>query len=280
MSSVARSVIRKFFTIRNVPIKKTLCRHYPAPVKRFYRSVHVSESDGKYEISLDKRKLKTPTGTLLQLPNEALAAAVATEWDLQQKVIQRHNMHITALCNTAIDNPCHQNPENIVDSVLQYLSSDTLCFRSSDPPNLAKLQKEKWDPLLKWFENRYRVKISFSEDVSTNPVPDETLYQLRKHLLSYSQWCLIGINFAAESLKSLILTLAVINHVIDVEKAVELSRLETVFQIQNWGSVEWAHDVDEVQLKARVAAGALFTYLNEGSTDLIEKDASKKVANT
>ncbi|GBO05290.1 hypothetical protein AVEN_144493-1 [Araneus ventricosus] len=96
MSSVARSVIQKFFTIRNVSIRKTLCRHYPAPVKRFYRSVHVSESDGRYEISLDKRKLKTPSGTLLQLPNEALAAAVATEWDLQQKIIQRHNMHIVS----------------------------------------------------------------------------------------------------------------------------------------------------------------------------------------
>ncbi|GBN99653.1 hypothetical protein AVEN_159613-1, partial [Araneus ventricosus] len=87
------------------------------------------------------------------------------------------------------------------------------------------------------------------------------------------------INFAAENLKSLILTLAVINHVIDVEKAVELSRLETVFQIQNWGSVEWSHNVDEAQLKARVAAGALFTYLNEGSSDLIEKNASKKMKN-
>ncbi|GBO05287.1 ATP synthase mitochondrial F1 complex assembly factor 2, partial [Araneus ventricosus] len=98
---------------------------------------------------------------------------------------------MTALCNTAIDNPCHQNPENIVDGMLQYLSSDTLCFRSSDPPSLAELQKEKWDPFLKWFENRYHVKINISEDVSTNPVPDETVHQLRKHLLSYSQWCLI-----------------------------------------------------------------------------------------
>ncbi|KAF8792409.1 ATP synthase mitochondrial F1 complex assembly factor 2-like [Argiope bruennichi] len=277
MSSIARSIIQKLFTTRYFPVRKTSYRYYPAPVKRFYRSVHVSESDGRYEISLDKRKLKTPSGTLLQLPNEALAAAIATEWDLQQKIIQRHNMHLTALCNTAIDNPCHQNHENIVDGMLQYLSSDTLCFRSNDPPSLAELQKEKWDPLLKWFENRYHVKINISEDVSTNPVPDETLYQLRKHLLSYSHWCLIGINFTAENLKSLILTLAVINHVIDVEKAVELSRLETVFQIQNWGSVEWAHNVDEAQLKARVAAGVLFTYLNEGSSDLIQKDASKKI---
>ncbi|GFQ86244.1 ATP synthase mitochondrial F1 complex assembly factor 2 [Trichonephila clavata] len=276
MSSIAKTVFKNFLSIQRTSLQKIALRNYPAPVKRFYRTVHVSESDGRYEICLDKRKLKTPSGSLLQLPNEALASAVATEWELQQKIIQRHNMHITALCNTALDNPCRQTPEGIVDDMLQYLASDTLCFRSNDPPNFAELQIEKWDPLLKWFENRYQVRINVSEDVSTIPVPDETLAEIRKHLLSYSYWCLIGINFIAENLKSLILTLALINRVIDVEKAVALSRLETTFQIQHWGAVEWAHHVDEAQLKARVSAGVLFTYLNEESSDILE-NISKKV---
>lgn len=276
MSSLAKHVLRNVLSVHRTSFQKIVHRNYPAPVKRFYRSVHVSESDGRYEICLDKRKLKTPSGCLLQLPNEALATAVATEWDLQQKIIHRHNMHITALCNTALDNPCRQRSEDIIDDMLQYLASDTLCFRSNDPPNFAELQIEMWDPLLKWFENRYQVRINVSEDVSTIPVPDETLAQIRKHLLSYSHWCLIGINFVAENLKSLILTLAVINRAIDVEKAVALSRLETTFQIQNWGAVEWAHHVDEAQLKARVSAGVLFTYLNEGSSDFLE-NISKKV---
>lgn len=41
----------------------------------------------------------------------------------------------------------------------------------------------------------------------------------------------VGLNFAAENLKSLLLTFALINHRIDVETAVELSRLETLFQV-------------------------------------------------
>ena len=51
---------------------------------------------GKYEINLDKRKLKTPLGNLMLLPNEALAVAVATEWDSQRDVIQQQNMHIVS----------------------------------------------------------------------------------------------------------------------------------------------------------------------------------------
>ncbi|GIY64733.1 ATP synthase mitochondrial F1 complex assembly factor 2 [Caerostris darwini] len=251
MSSAIVSSIRSLLVASKHFACRTLHRNYPAPVKRFYRNVHVSESDGRFEICLDKRKLKTPSGTLLQVPNEALATAIATEWDMQQNIIRQHSMHITALCNTAIDNPCRQNSDDIVDGMLQYLASDTLCFRSSEPPNLAELQTQKWDPLLKWFENRYQVKIYISEDVSTNPVPDETLAKIKRQLLSYNYWCLIGINFTAENLKSLILTLAVINHVIDVKEAVALSRLETIFQIQNWGTVEWAHEKRQHQKRCK-----------------------------
>ncbi|KFM61901.1 ATP synthase mitochondrial F1 complex assembly factor 2, partial [Stegodyphus mimosarum] len=101
-----------------------LSRNFAAPRKRFYKKVHVFESNGGFEICLDKYKLKTPLGNLLHLPNEALAVAVATEWDIQQDTLQQHNMHITALCNTALDNPCRQTKETIVDSTLQFLAAD------------------------------------------------------------------------------------------------------------------------------------------------------------
>ncbi len=43
---------------------------------------------GLYEINLDKRKLKTPGGKLFTVPNEALAIAVATEWDVQKDTLK------------------------------------------------------------------------------------------------------------------------------------------------------------------------------------------------
>lgn len=65
-----------------------------APPKRFYRKVNILQSDDKYEIILDKKKLKTPKGSVLKVENEALALAVATEWDSQKEVIQRSYMHL------------------------------------------------------------------------------------------------------------------------------------------------------------------------------------------
>lgn len=39
---------------------------------------------GCFQVNLDDRKLKTPAGKLLTVPNEALAAAIATEWSIQK----------------------------------------------------------------------------------------------------------------------------------------------------------------------------------------------------
>lgn len=54
----------------------------------------VSSTGGLYEINLDKRKLKTPGGKLFTVPNEALAIAVATEWDVQKDSLKFYTMHL------------------------------------------------------------------------------------------------------------------------------------------------------------------------------------------
>lgn len=50
--------------------------------------------DGLYEVNLDRRKLKTPGGKLFTVPNEALAIAVATEWDAQRDTLKFYTMHL------------------------------------------------------------------------------------------------------------------------------------------------------------------------------------------
>ena len=82
------------------------------PKKRFYKNVSVVQANGKYEINLDHRKLKTPLGSPLlvikfspnltrqwsifglQISNESLANAVANEWMSQKKEINLNQMHI------------------------------------------------------------------------------------------------------------------------------------------------------------------------------------------
>lgn len=66
-----------------------------AAPKRFYKNTSVLYAgDGNFEITLDNRKLKTPTGTPFVVKSEPLAIAIAAEWDSQKEKIERSRMHL------------------------------------------------------------------------------------------------------------------------------------------------------------------------------------------
>ncbi|RVE59373.1 hypothetical protein OJAV_G00188000 [Oryzias javanicus] len=231
--------------------------------KRFYQDVSISQGDdGLYEINLDRRKLKTPGGKLFTVPNEALAIAVATEWDAQRETLKFYTMHLTTLCNTALDNPTQRSKEQMINSALKFLETDTICYRVDEPLGLVELQKNEWDPVLHWMENRYNVTIGSSSSILGPEIPQATKDTFQQHLSSYSLWSMTGLEFVITQLKSVLLSLAMVDRYLTVEQAVLLSRLEEEYQIGRWGNVEWAHDYDMYELRARTAAGALFIQLS------------------
>ncbi|KAL1422976.1 hypothetical protein MTO96_021569 [Rhipicephalus appendiculatus] len=246
-------------------------RFYPAKKRRFYKEVSIVRSGDQFEVCLDQRKIKTPLGKLLLIPNEALAVAVATEWDCQQKEINPHEMHLTGLCNTVLDNPSKKTKEDMASDILEFLESDTLCYRMDEPDDLVVLQKEQWDPLLRWYEERFGVRLEAKSDLTVSKLPQEVCDVMSKHLMSYSLWGAPGIQYGTESLKSLVLFQAALAQHLSVEQAVMLGRLESEFQTSRWGSVEWAHDLDREQVLCRVAAAVLFVQLTSESSSVVSK---------
>ncbi|XP_032429253.1 ATP synthase mitochondrial F1 complex assembly factor 2 [Xiphophorus hellerii] len=240
--------------------------------KRFYQDVSISQSEGGlYEVNLDRRKLKTPSGKLFTVPNEALAIAVATEWDAQKDSIKFYTMHLTTLCNTALDNPTQRSKEQMISAALKFLETDTICYRVDEPPGLVELQRNEWDPVLHWIESRYNVTIGSSSSILGPQIPEGTRETFRQHLGSFSLWSLTGLEFVITQLKSLVLSLGMLDRHLSVERAVLLSRLEEEYQIRRWGNVEWAHDYDMYELQARTAAGALFVHLSSESSTVKHK---------
>ncbi|XP_041061725.1 ATP synthase mitochondrial F1 complex assembly factor 2 [Carcharodon carcharias] len=248
-------------------------RRYPAAErKKFYQDVSISQGEGgAFEINLDRRKLKTPQGKLFTVPSEALAIAVATEWDSQLDTLQFFTMHLTTLCNTALDNPTQRTKEQLIRAALKYLDTDTVCYRVEEPPGLVELQTNEWDPVIKWIENRYNVVIGTSTSILGPNIPKESKQVFEQHFSSYNSWALVGLEYVVHQLKSVVLSLNLIDRNLNVEKAVLLSRLEEQYQIEFWGNVEWAHDYDLYELRSRTAAGALFVHLCSESTAIKHK---------
>lgn len=222
-------------------------------------------NDGKYEVTLDQRKLKTPRGTLFTVESEPLALAIATEWNSQKETVERSTMMLTALSNTVIDNPNHLQKNDIINFILTYAESDTILFHHKDEPNLYNMQEEQWDPLIAWFNKRYDTELTKTVDISPPVYPSNAKMQIANYLKSHSLASLHGFQFAVETVKSVILAFACVDRQITAEQAVLLSRLEEEYQLGHWGRVEWAHDIAQQDLQARFASAVFHVHCNSFS---------------
>jgi chaperone required for assembly of F1-ATPase len=89
-----------FCNFSNTQYKILLISHniLAAQPKKFYKNTGIlSCAEGKYEITLDQRKLKTPRGNLFTVNSEPLAIAIATEWDAQKEKINQSTMHLVRI---------------------------------------------------------------------------------------------------------------------------------------------------------------------------------------
>ncbi|XP_053605946.1 ATP synthase mitochondrial F1 complex assembly factor 2 [Plodia interpunctella] len=249
--------LRKAVNILRIPCPN--CFHFQryATRKRFYRNTSIIQNEQNWEVTLDQRRLKTPNGKVLLVSSEPLARAIAAEWDSQKEYIAQPVMHLTALCNTALDNPGKLTSHDITSYLLNYLPTDTLLFHSDEEDELRVLQEQKWGAILDWFQERFNVKQEVSRGLSLPPVSTETRGILARHFLSYKFPALNAICFGAEALKSPILMLACIERRLDPKDAVLLARLEEEYQLIHWGRVPWAHELNQAELTARVAAALL-----------------------
>ena len=90
--------------------------------------------------------------------------------------------------------------------------------------------------------------------------------------MSYNWNALNGLAFGVDALKSIILALACIERRVTVSEAVSLARLELLVQTGHWGSVEWAHDIEEHDTTARLAAATMFVHFNSAQSNLKSKN--------
>jgi len=252
--------------------------------KRVYKTVDVAaerEPGGaeSYRILLDQKVMKTQAGNDLKIESKPLALAIAQEWDAQGEYVNKAQMRITGLTFTTLDNPFNDSRASLTSKILDYLPSDTLLYFAEEPDRLVQLQHEKWAPVIRQVNSQHGLNLAATKGLDIPEVPKESEDALRRWLISHNHAALVGLQYATEALKSLLLTLATYAHQLDVEEAVRLARLEQIFQTDFWGKVEWAHDVEHQESCVRLSTGILFAQLssNQHSANLGEaKDSMMK----
>lgn len=202
--------------------------------RRFYQTVVAEPFETGFAVMLDGRVLRTPRQTRLTLPTEALAALVAEEWAAQEGVIDLAHMAATRLAFTAADRVSEVRIETVRE-VVNFGASDLLCYFADVPRELVERQTRRWGAILAWTERDLGLVFMRVSGIIHQPQPEATLKKLADLAGAADDYTLAGLALAASQLGSAILAIALWRGRLDGEAAFELSRLDEVFQEEQWG---------------------------------------------
>jgi chaperone required for assembly of F1-ATPase len=202
--------------------------------RRFWTAVSVRPADGGFTIHLDERPLRTPAKRDLVLPSEALAEAVAAEWQTAGPEIAPERMPFTRAANSAIDRIA-PNPGPVIDALAAYGDADLICYRATEPAALQQRQAELWDPWLDWSRHALGAPLVVVAGVMHHPQPAPSLAGLRAAMAPFNAFSLTGLHDLVTLSGSLVLGLAVARGALDAGEAWHLSRLDEIWQSEQWG---------------------------------------------
>lgn len=204
-------------------------------MKRFYKKAAARRTDEGWQVELDGRPLRTPKRAPLILPTEAMAQAVAAEWDAQGDLIDPASMAMTGIANAAID---HVSADRLgfASRIAAYGETDLVCYRAGGPEPLAARQCAAWDPLIAWAARRYDIAFELTEGLMPQPQPQPTLSKLSAALEAFDDFALAAAQPIVTITGSLVLTLALLEGEIDAETAWRAGQVDELYQMEEWGA--------------------------------------------
>lgn len=225
--------------------------------KRFWKQANAVPCDGGYAVHLDTRPVRTPAKAALVVPTQAMADAIALEWDAQSKLIDPRTMPLTRGANAAIDKVRTQRAE-VLGLLSEYGDSDLLCYRAADPEGLIVQQARAWDPVLDWAADILGARLNVGEGVMHVPQDATALARMRDALDEFDDFALAAAHDLISLSGSLILALAVTRDAVTPEDAWRKSRIDEHWQASQWGEDEEATAAEMIKRAAFLDAARFY----------------------
>jgi chaperone required for assembly of F1-ATPase len=223
------------------------------------RPVDSGRGDSGWGVALDGKPMRTPGKNELVLPNAALAAAIAAEWDAQREEIRPATMPLTRLAATAIDRTAAQR-DLVVSEIADYAGTDLVCYRADHPPALAARQQAVWQKLIDWATRRYGAALAVTSGIIPARQSPATMRAFAAAVAAHDDFRLTALHSLTAACGSLVIALALIEGRLDAEAAFAASQLDETFQIEAWGEDAEAA-ARRRALAADIAAAARFLAL-------------------
>jgi chaperone required for assembly of F1-ATPase len=210
--------------------------------RRFYAAATTRADQSGYAVLLDGRAVRTPARNALTVPSEALAQAIAAEWQAQEDVIDPARMPLTRLANTVIDGVAAAAPAVAAD-VEKYLATDLLFYRAAGPERLVARQHELWDPILAWARTAFGARFELVEGVIHIVQPAESLAAMAA-AIPRNLWRLGAVHAITTLTGSALIALALAHNAITLDVAWSAAHVDEDWNMELWGR-------DEIALERR-----------------------------
>lgn len=215
----------------------------------------VTKTGSQFTIVAAGAALLTPQKLPMLVPTKALAQAIAAEWQAHGK-FAAGKMPLTTLAQTAIDR-IDQQRELIVESLLTYVDTDALVYRSSSSKALHDKQVAQWNPVLEWLEK----KLGAAWHTTTGVMPVDQTPELhdaiRAYLSGLDAMRLAAMAMLSASFSSVALAIAVTEKHLSAETAFQYSRLEEEQQAETWGR-DFEADKRAARMQEEIVAAGRF----------------------
>jgi chaperone required for assembly of F1-ATPase len=203
-------------------------------VKRFWRQAEVAGEDGSWGVVLDGRPVRTPARAILQVPAEALARAIADEWNAVGETIEPRSLPLTGLANAAIDRIA-AGRDAFAAGLANYSQGDLACYRAHGPRELVERQAESWDALLAWARRRFDVDFCTTSGIMHVDQPPATVERLSHAVAVLDPFRLAGMAPLVTIGGSLVAALAVLEQAMSADDAWETVSIDDRWQAEQWG---------------------------------------------
>ena len=219
------------------------------------------ETEDGFAILLDGRPVKTPAKSPVRVPQAALAQAIAAEWNAQEDEVDPTSMPFTRYANAAIDKVTHQRAE-IVDMLAEYGGSDLVCYRADHPPALVARQAAAWDPLLNWADETFGARLKPTTGVMFVAQDGAALAKLKAPVAALTPWELTAFHDFVTISGSLLIGLAATQRWASFEDLWLRSRVDELWQEEQWGEDEEATKAAETKRTDFLHAGRVWAFLH------------------
>ncbi|QBF30141.1 ATP12 family chaperone protein [Thalassococcus sp. S3] len=217
--------------------------------KRFWKAASVIADADAFTVELDGRRLRTPAKQHLILPTSAMAETIAAEWAAQEDVVDPLTMPVTRSANAAIDKVTPQRTE-VADMLAEYGDADLLCYRADGPEALAQRQADLWDPALDWAADYLGVRLLPRAGLMHEAQAPEALKRLSDRVHALGPFQLAAFHDLVSLSGSLILGFAVARNWKTADTIWQISRLDELWQEEQWGRDDEAHAASELKRDA------------------------------